>query len=151
MRPARVADKPRSFLEAAHEKYVSETTSLGPSGASGPDSPVSAGHAPIKFSGKVVEEVGFDKIRKLLAELQELRIVLLDGLRIQGVLGGHPATPSDHELELQKIRETCPKITELDMSRNLLQSWTEVTDICLQLAELRVLKLRCASGRRCFD
>jgi hypothetical protein len=102
----------------------------------------SSAHATIEISGKIVEEVGFQKIRRLLAQLHELRIVLLDGMRMKGVLADQNASAAERQLELQRIREICPKITELDISRNLLQSWKEVTDICLQLGELRVLKLK---------
>jgi hypothetical protein len=132
VRPGRASDKPLSFLEAAHDKYVSELEMMQQASA----------HATIEISGKIVEEVGFEKIRRLLAQLHELRIVLLDGMRMKGVLADQNASAAERQLELQRIREICPKITELDMSRNLLQGWKEVTDICLQLGELRVLKLK---------
>jgi hypothetical protein len=96
----------------------------------------------IEISGKVVEEVGFDKIRKQLAELQELRIVLLDGLRIVGV---SPSYDQDHDPDseaAQTIGLTCPKITELDLSRSLLSQWRDVWDICNQLKHLKRLKLK---------
>lgn len=95
----------------------------------------------IYFSGKVVEEVGFEKIRKKLAELQELKIVLLDGLRIAGVLP-HDAGPEERDEALRNIEKTCPKIIELDLSRNLLRRWVDVWDICRQLKQLRQLKLK---------
>ena len=82
---------------------------------------------------KTVEEVGFEKIRQQLAILNELKIVLLDGLCL--------ATPRD-DPELAKIRETCPKIQELDLSRNLFERWEEVVKICEQLEELRSLKVK---------
>jgi len=96
----------------------------------------------IEISGKVVEEVGFDKIRKQLAELQELRIILLDGLRVVGVL---PSYDQDHDPDsdaAQKIAQTCPKILELDLSRSLLSQWRDVWDICNQLKHLKRLKLK---------
>lgn len=96
----------------------------------------------IEISGKVVEEVGFDKIRKQLAELQELRIVLLDGLRVVGVLATYSQAQVFHSEEVQKIGETCPKITELDLSRSLLSRWRDVWDICNQLKYLKKLKLK---------
>lgn len=96
----------------------------------------------IEISGKVVEEVGFDKIRKQLAELQELRIVLLDGLRVVGVLASYNQVQVLHSEEAQKIEETCPKITELDLSRSLLSRWRDVWDICNQLKHLKKLKLK---------
>jgi hypothetical protein len=96
----------------------------------------------IVVSGKVVEEVGFDKIRKQLAELQELRIVLLDGLRVVGVLASYDQDQGSHSEAAQKIGETCPKITELDLSRSLLSRWRDVWDICNQLKHLKRLKLK---------
>lgn len=120
-------------MEAAHEKYVSDTSSL--------TADSKAQSVPIKFGNKVAEEVGFEKIRKLLSELQELRIVVLDGMRISGVLAERSATPAEREAELKNIKRTSPKITELNLSRNLFENLSEVTDICLQLDELRILKL----------
>lgn len=96
----------------------------------------------IEISGKVVEEVGFDKIRKQLAELQELRIVLLDGLRIVGVLSSYEQPESEVIEASKEIAATCPKIEELDLSRSLLSSWRHVWDICNQLKELKKLKVK---------
>lgn len=133
MRPSRPADRPRGFLDALREKYASEfenrLSSLG-----GPL------HDSIEISGKVVEEVGFDKIRKQLAELQELKIVLLDGLCVAGVLGDDDL--DEREKTEARIGETCPKIVELDLSRNLMRRWVDVADICDQLKRLRLLKLK---------
>lgn len=98
-------------------------------------------HDSIEISGKVVEEVGFDKIRKRLAELQELKIVLLDGLRIAGVLA-YDGSLDEREQAREEIARTCPKIKELDLSRNLLSRWSDVADICGQLKHLRFLKLK---------
>lgn len=103
-------------------------------------------HDPIKFSSKVVEEVGFDKIRKKLAELQELKIVLLDGLRIAGVQA-EDGVQRIGGLEMRgeacrEIEETCPKIVQLDLSRCLVSRWRDIKDICARLERLRVLKLK---------
>ncbi|KAJ5779496.1 hypothetical protein N7457_007216 [Penicillium paradoxum] len=142
VRPSRPSDQPRGFLEALREKYASESeqdfshdTLL---------SGTARGKA-IEISGKVVEEVGFDKIRKQLAELQELRIVLLDGLRVVGVIASYDQDQASHSEAVHKIGETCPKITDLDLSRNLLSRWRDVWDICNQLKQLKKLKL---SGNR---
>ncbi|KMU76440.1 tubulin-specific chaperone E [Coccidioides immitis RMSCC 3703] len=119
LRPARLADRPRGFLEALRTK----------------------GSRPIEISGKVVEEVGFEKIRKQLAALRELKIVILDGMRLRGVL----AVDADNDLrkrELEKIKDTCPMIRELDLNRNFLADWIEVMDICEQFMDLRSLKLK---------
>ncbi|OAX83423.1 hypothetical protein ACJ72_02222 [Emergomyces africanus] len=140
VRPTRQADLALSFLQAANEKYVSELehTSSGDGGVSS--------SKPIEISGKIVEEVGFEKIRKQLAELHELRFVLLDGMCVYGVLAGE-GSREEYENELENIRKTCPKIIELDLSRNILRKWADVADICKQLKHLKILKL---NGNR-FD
>lgn len=147
VRPSRPADKPRGFLEALREKYASEFLEQQQQQLSSGDSENNAVGNPlysaIEISGKVVEEVGFDKIRKKLSELQELKIVLLDGLRVAGVLAGR-ADDDDSEWNkaLREIEETCPRISELDLSRCLVSRWRDVADICGRLERLRVLKLR---------
>ncbi|KAJ5597693.1 hypothetical protein N7537_007777 [Penicillium hordei] len=139
VRPSRPSDQPLSFLEALRGKYASESVnSLAHNDLAG--GATARGKA-IEISGKVVEEVGFDKIRKQLAELQELRIVLLDGLRVVGVIASYNQAQVLHSEEAQKIGETCPKITELDLSRSLLSRWRDVWDICNQLKHLKKLKL----------
>ena len=98
-------------------------------------------HDPIEISGKIVEEMGFDKINRKLAELKELKVVLLDDFCISGVLPGYQRL-DEAETAQKEIGSTCPKIKELDLSRNLLDSWHEVFDICRQLQSLRLLKLK---------
>ncbi|RAL12452.1 putative tubulin-specific chaperone [Aspergillus homomorphus CBS 101889] len=137
VRPSRPADKPRGFVEALREKYASEYLEHERARQRADDAIL---HKPIEFNSKVVEEVGFDKIRRQLAELQELKIVLLDGLHVAGVLG-HLATPEEVEAAYDEIERTCPKITELDLSRNLLTSWRDVARICERLKLLKSLKL----------
>lgn len=144
VRPSRPSDKPRGFLEAVREKYASEflkqqqlSSSNGGNNAAG--NPL---YSAIEISGKVVEEVGFDKIRKKLSELQELKIVLLDGLRVAGVLADcKDGNDSERNKALRDVGETCPKITELDLSRCLVSWWRDVADICGWLEWLKVLKL----------
>lgn len=89
----------------------------------------------------MVEEVGFEKIRKQLATLHELQIVILDELCIQGLLPQN-GDPGQRDDELRKIASTCPKVAELDLSRNLFRRWREVEDICSQLKFLKSLKLK---------
>ncbi|KAI3274298.1 hypothetical protein CBS147309_4202 [Penicillium roqueforti] len=139
VRPSRPSDQPLSFLEALREKYASEPEH-GLSHNALASGAAIQGKA-IEISGKVVEEVGFDKIRKQLAELQELRIVLLDGLRVVGVLASYNQAQVSHIEAAQKIGETCPRITELDLSRSLLSRWRDVWDICDQLKHLKRLRL----------
>lgn len=85
----------------------------------------------IEISGKVVEEVGFDKIRRQLAQLHELKIVLVDGLRVETAENGS-----------EKIEEVCPKIVELDLSRNLFEDCKEIEIICQKLKHLKSLRLK---------
>ena len=122
-----------------HEKYASEFEQQRAKNAS--SNAVSTSKV-IQISGKVVEEVGFDKIRKQLAELEDLRIVLLDGLRIAGVLPSYDQ-PEDQVAEAApRIAATCPKIFELDLSRSLLSRWKDVWEICNQLKQLKHLRLK---------
>jgi tubulin-specific chaperone E len=126
-----------------HDKYASEFEAESSHRARNVDGTVPEVEA-ITIGGKVVEEVGFEKIRRRLAQLQELKIVLLDGLCIAGVLDS-PAGRSDDTkrmMEVQKIPSVCPKIVELDLSRNLLQQWEDVCDICVQLQQLQIIKLK---------
>lgn len=138
VRPSRPSEPPRGFLEAVHEKYASEFEQRHLQKASSNGSDQKA----IEISGKVVEEVGFDKIRKQLAELQELRIVLLDGLRISGVLSSYDQPDDQVDEAASQITATCPKIVELDLSRNLFNRWRDVWKICNQLKQLKRLKLK---------
>ncbi|TAQ88541.1 hypothetical protein B7494_g3162 [Chlorociboria aeruginascens] len=121
VRPSRTADPAQSFVEAVHQKYAAEITA---------QSAKVAVDKQIEISGKVVQEVGFDKIRQQLAELHELKIVLVDGLRINSA-----------EAPTKAIREVCPKIVELDLSRNLFESCQEIVHICGELDNLRSLRI----------
>jgi hypothetical protein len=88
-----------------------------------------------------VEEVGFERIRQQQAELQNLRIVLLDGLRLSGItLDRHG--PSAVATAQEAVAQTCPQIIELDLGWNLLETWTDVAEICLPLQKLQALKAR---------
>ncbi|KAL4932139.1 putative tubulin-specific chaperone [Aspergillus undulatus] len=145
VRPSRPADKPRSFLEALREKYANDQARADAGKGK---------EKPIKFKSKIAEEVGFDKIRRQLAELEELKIVLLDGLRVTGVLPhlnshSQELESSTGREEIEKARaeieRTCPKIVELDLSVNVLTRWRDVADICEPLKRLRLLRL---SGNR---
>ncbi|KAJ5665995.1 Leucine-rich repeat typical subtype [Penicillium maclennaniae] len=135
VRPSRPSDPPRSFLEALREKYASE-----PAQENAENETVYPKQT-IRISSKVVEEVGFDKIRREMAELQELRIVILDGLRLTGVLSSYDQPLDQVQESAIEIAATCPKITDLDMSRNLLSHWRDVWEICNQLKHLQRLKL----------
>ncbi|KAJ9134037.1 Tubulin-specific chaperone [Pleurostoma richardsiae] len=124
VRPTRPAQTPRTFLQALREKYASEVTA---------DRVPIASATQVVISGKVAEEVGFDKVRRQLAELGELKIVILDGMRI--------AWATSTSGEEQPIREICPKVTELDLSRNVFTQFGTVVAICSELASLRGLRV----------
>ncbi|KAI1103297.1 Thioesterase/thiol ester dehydrase-isomerase [Jackrogersella minutella] len=115
VRPTRPAENPQSFVTAVIDKYASELAKT----------------AVIKFSNKVAEEVGFDKIQRKQAQLAELKIVIVEGARIVSAYseGDEP------------IYQTCPKIVELDLSRNLFQKVGVVVAICSELSTLRSLRL----------
>ena len=119
IRPSRPSDQPRSFYEALKKKYASSSAE-----------DIAATANEIHISGKTVEEVGFEKIRRQLAELQELRIVVLDGACIATI---------DSDLGEQNL-----KIIELDLSRNLFESWNDVTAMCSSLQSLQRLRLEYA-------
>lgn len=103
------------------------------------------------ISGKEAEEVGFDKIRKKLANLKELRIVLLDTMCVarpisalleQAVAEGQGPVAVD---KLTDVKDVSPKIQELDLSRNLFEEWNELASVCIQLENLKRLR---ADGNR---
>ncbi|KAJ6446106.1 tubulin-specific chaperone E [Purpureocillium lavendulum] len=124
VRPSRPADSPQSFIAALHDKYV----------AHGP--PAEDGAAPelarqIVISGKVAEEKGFDKIRRKLAQVGDLKIVILDGLRVASAVGPDEGS----------VAETCPRIVHLDLSRNLLEGLGPVVEVCRELRNLQKLSI----------
>ena len=138
IRPSRPSDEPRSFLDALRFKYGAEdvnSKSLG-----GEKHSISNG-APIEISGKVVEEVGFDRVRRQQAVLQNLRIVLLDELCLQSITLQIPLSRTVENLQ-ENIFRTCPNIVELDLGWNLIETWGDVADICVPLRKLQVLKVR---------
>lgn len=137
IRPSRPTDPALSFLQAVHKKYASSPTDVTA------DSTVDE---PIEISGKVVEEVGFDKIREQQAALQDLKIVLVDGLGVAGI----GSTKWDKESvggeewckTVDEITQTCGSIIELDLSRSLLVDWVDVVGVCKALPRLTVLTIK---------
>ncbi|RPB28447.1 RNI-like protein [Terfezia boudieri ATCC MYA-4762] len=121
IRPSRAPDPPLTFVQALRKKYIDDGVV-----------DVSA-QRPIEWGGKVVQEIGFDKIRQKLRKLKELRIVLVDGLQIA------------KEDPVELITETCPEIEDLNLSRNLFDSLQSVEVICRALPKLRSLRI---SGNR---
>ena len=113
-------DEPQKFISALRRKY-----------APGADQPTIT-DSQIEISGKVVEEVGFDKIRQQLARLDQLKIVIVDGLCIAA---------AETEDDLEAI---CPHIVELDLSRNLFSCLVEIVHLCENFQELRRLRIKYA-------
>ncbi|KAH7197005.1 uncharacterized protein B0J16DRAFT_10926 [Fusarium flagelliforme] len=123
VRPSRPADPPRHFLAAVNHKYAGEYTL--------PDGRRAAEE--IIFFGKRAEEVGFEKIRKKQANIGELSVVILEDLQVAN------ARAEDESEGI--ISKTCPKITQLDLSRNLFERLDPVFDICRELPNLQHLTL----------
>ncbi|KAI6770112.1 hypothetical protein HG530_004741 [Fusarium avenaceum] len=123
VRPSRPADPPRHFLAAVNHKYASEYTL--------PDGRRAAEE--IVFFGKRAEEVGFEKIRRKQANIGELTVVILEDLQVD-------SARADDEAD-GIIAKTCPKITQLDLSRNLFDRLDHVFDICRELPHLQHLTL----------
>ena len=97
----------------------------------------------IRISGKTVEEIGFEKINQQLSHLTELKIVLLDGLCVAGLLSeSFPSLQSFRE-SIRQVELHDLHIVELDLSKNVFEDFAEVTGICCALKEtLRALRLK---------
>ncbi|CAE7012373.1 hypothetical protein CFE70_002213 [Pyrenophora teres f. teres 0-1] len=139
IRPTRKPDPTRSFVQALKHKYASEQEEED---FRDPDVHVVFNHQPpktVSFNGKPAEEIGFDKIRKQLAQLEELKIIILDGLcMVRPEARGSSWMDGG---EKRDIADACPKAVELDLSRNLFEDWREVAAICEQLPGLRSLRV----------
>ncbi|KAF2993621.1 hypothetical protein E8E13_002300 [Curvularia kusanoi] len=154
VRPTRRPDAPRSFVEALKAKYADDdfedpsvkvvfVMKEGDHAKSRNDSATRL-NQPIRFNGKIAEEVGFDKIRKQLAQLEELKYVILDGMRMwRPEVRRTSRTETDLEwpYDATDIVSACPKTYELDLSRNLFEEWREIAAICEQLDRLRSLRV----------
>ncbi|KAI4729240.1 hypothetical protein E4T49_03037 [Aureobasidium sp. EXF-10728] len=133
LRPSVTWDQPKTFLEALKTKYAAVETGEHASNQN-----------VIRISGKEAEEVGFEKIARQQAQLQNLRIVVLDDLLIKAYDG----QTTDLEDSLDRLSETCPNITDLDLGRNLFETLSEISDICDRLPKLKFLRL---DGNRLKD
>jgi hypothetical protein len=98
-----------------------------------------APHKQVVIGTKVAEEVGFDKIRRQQGQLDELKIVILDGLR---VAHAYSSVEDGGEGLEKSIKDVCPKVVELDMSRNLFTSFKPIVEICSELDDLKSLKVK---------
>ncbi|KAF7548456.1 hypothetical protein G7046_g8666 [Stylonectria norvegica] len=123
VRPSRPSDVPQSFIAALNDKYASDFHQRNGRGAT----------AEIVISGKRAQEIGFDKIRRKQAQAAELKIVILDDMQVASAL-------ADGETE-GAIEKTCPKIIQLDLSRNMFDRLRPVVDICRELPALQSLSI----------
>ena len=93
-----------------------------------------AAHAEFTLTAnKKFEEIGFDKVMAKFSQLHMLKIVIVDKLQI------------DRADAADAIRNTCPNIEELDLSRNRFEKLDDVARLCAALPKLRALRL---SGNR---
>lgn len=83
-----------------------------------------------EINAPFLEMVGFSKVNKKQSTFNQLKIVWL---REQCV----SRCGNDNELG-----ELCPNICELDLSKNLFNSWTTIANICTQLKKLERLNVR---------
>lgn len=83
-----------------------------------------------EINAPFLEMVGFSKVNKKQSKFDQLEIIWL---REQSV-----SKPGKHG-ELKKL---CPRLKELDISRNLINSWKIIADICVQLECLEKLNVR---------
>src|ERR1700749_5031624 len=130
VRPSRPADRTRRFMQALRYKYA------------GDDQVSNDMPRQVRISGKEVEEVGFDKIKRKQAILNELKRVFLDGLCISH------CDEQAARRNLKEIGETCGDIIDLDLSNNLFEKFGEIALICTQLRHLSSLRL---DGNRFYD
>ena len=135
IRPFRASDRALSFLNALKKKYSSNEGDQAPGVGK-----------EIHISGKTVEEVGFDEKKRQLAVLENLKVAILDGLCITGIEStlhedDGPLVEYQSDSTTQRISPQDLTISELDLSRNLLETWLDVIDICQPLKCLHSLKI----------
>ncbi|XP_008544109.1 tubulin-specific chaperone E [Microplitis demolitor] len=80
-----------------------------------------------EINAPFLEMVGFSKVNKKQSAFDQLTVICLREQLISSA--GVPG-------ELQKL---CPNLRELDISKNLINSWKIVADICSQLTKLERL------------
>lgn len=83
-----------------------------------------------KFNAPFVEMVGFSKVNKKQSTFDELKIICLQDQCIS--CAGKPG----------EIAILCPRVEELDLSHNLINSWKIIAQICIQLKFLLTLNIR---------
>lgn len=127
VKSTRTPDPERTVLEAIKFKYGSGST----------DTTTDV----VVISGKVAEEVGFDKVAREQGQLSELRIILVDQLVVNGIA---PRTAAINDMldAARELSRTCPNITELDLGWNTIEHWEHVAYICSALPKLKILRAR---------
>lgn len=95
----------------------------------------------IFISGKEVDEVGFTIITQRQSAWPGLKIISLDGLRLNGICSQLFSLES-RRLAFEQILYSEFWCEELDLSRNLFEDWHHVIDILSALPRLKVLKLK---------
>ncbi|GAB7365543.1 hypothetical protein MBLNU230_g6615t1 [Neophaeotheca triangularis] len=120
LRPSQPWDEPRTFFQAVRDKYVANE------GASRAEV--------VYLSGKQAEEVGFGKFAKRQAKLKGIHVLVLDRMQVHG------RQRPENELDVETAH-MCAKVTDLDLSSNLLESVEEIQNICSKLPELQRLTL----------
>lgn len=122
-----------NFLQALRKKYAPSDDGEGLTDVG----------SPISIDGKVVEEIGFKRVQDQLAKLHGLRVVLLDGLCLAGVQAQPWNEPQrTRQQSIQQIHDHNFNVVELDLSRNVIERWAEIADICSALRSLRILKVK---------
>lgn len=81
------------------------------------------------INAPLFEMVGFEKISELQSSFESLTVVGVREHRVKSA--GEPG----------QLRRMCPNVVELDLSRNLFNSWLTVHQITSQLPKLSVLEL----------
>lgn len=89
-----------------------------------------------EMNAPFLEMVGFDKVQQTQRDFRRLQVVWLMGMRVFGL--GPAISTSSNQPELA---EACPNIRDLDLSENLLNSWTEVARIGRCLPRLKTLNV----------
>ncbi|KAL7293924.1 hypothetical protein TKK_0012654 [Trichogramma kaykai] len=81
------------------------------------------------FNAPFVEMVGFSEVNRKQSTFDQLRVVCLRDKLVSSA--GYP----------NELATLCPMIHELDLSRNLINSWKVVAEICFQLQYLKNLNI----------
>ncbi|KAI4178657.1 MAG: hypothetical protein L6R41_008284 [Letrouitia leprolyta] len=129
IRASKPCDPPRDFLTALGFRYGS---------ANAPNN--SAAFDAIFIGGKKVEEVGFQHNSQRLSVWPSLQIISVDGLRVNGICPDSlPAVSRGFAFEF--ILNSAFACRQLDLSRNLFETWEAVHNISNALQLLRDLNV----------